>query len=430
MERRLASAASAARIKVAVTLFRLTLAWDRLVSALKDVVEFRLFALVYFVEGLVQAFVAGMFLIQLQKVGLEVPEFAVLGSAVSLPWTLKLVFGPLVDWGRGFKLFGNHYKAWASVGALVTAGSLIALPFGEGWMILGLAGVISVGLALMDVGVDGLALTSVDAQKRSRVQSVMNFGLYLGFLIGYAPLLFGLDVSWRLTCFSLAATALIVTIVALRMRGTENLTEVSSRGFSWKAMIRVFTSSRKRWGLIFSFLAVGAAGATGLLSYNWMTYHLQYSAMEYALIVSASLLLAIVGGFVIKKRARKAPVFAAIIAVLLAAGLYLSIGLMGSLGLWKQDLVMYLVIPLTGIADGALFVAIFTLFMSLTDEENVATEFATYSVGYNFCRGLTPLIGGWIFTFFGGYEALFIGAGMLQLLALVPLVVLAWRHNQ
>lgn len=430
MRSRLKSAACAARIELAIVLFLLTRAWDRVVSALADVVEFRLFALIYLVEGLVLTFTGEVLSAHLTSVGVEVPKLAVLGSLLALPWTLKLFIAPLVDWGRGLRVFGSHYRGWALVGAVMMAVTLFVLPFAEvGGVVLAVVAVGSLGIALLDVSVDGLAVTSIPSKDRSRVQAVMNLGMYVGLIGGLVPLLLGFKFPWTPTCFALAVIVLLVAGLAVCMKRSSFVGSEDAGGFSWKALPVLIAEPRKRLVLLFSLLTVGAAGATGLLVVDWMMGGaLKYEFSVVAKLIIGSKLLAIFGGYAAKGWAKRSPVRAAVSAVVLSACSY---AILGVSWLWGNSLVMYGLIVFTGIADGAIFVAAFTLFMAVAQEsrQNVATEYATYSVGYNISRGYAPLIGGWIFASFGGYGVLFIGAGVLQLLALVPLALLVMRHR-
>jgi len=424
MRSRLKSAASAAR-KL------LTGALSRLVKVGMDVAEFRLFVLIYFVEGLFLTFTGEVLAARVTEVwGFDkVPGLHVLGSFAAIPWTLKLVIAPFVDWGRRIRLFGNHYRGWSLFGALVMSSALCVLPFMEGMgMTLVVVGVGSLGVALLDVSVDGFAVTSIVSKDRSRVQAVMNLGMYVGLILGLTPLLYGFKFPWTETCFALAAIVLLIVGIAVCMKRGMSMVNEDLVGFSWKALPHLVLNPEKRLLMFFALFTVGAAGATGLLAVPWMMGALKFEWPLVAKLIIGSKLLSIFGGFVAKGWSERSPIRACFWAVVLSACSY---AVLGVSWFWGNSEFMYILIVFTGIADGAILVAALTFFMAVAQEsrQNVATEYATYSVGVNISRGYAPLLGGWFFAIFGGYGGLFFSAGVLQLLALIPLALL-WRRTQ
>src|ERR1044072_717596 len=105
-----------------------------------------------------------------EQLRLSPAELATIGVWLSLPWTVKMVFGELVD---SVPIFGSQRRSYILIGAALTAGGMLTLAGAAGnWLtfaapnalyLLG-AMLIVIGTVIQDVVADAMS-TEVVARK-------------------------------------------------------------------------------------------------------------------------------------------------------------------------------------------------------------------------------------------------------------------------
>jgi PAT family beta-lactamase induction signal transducer AmpG len=146
-----------------------------------------------------------------------------------LPWSLKLVAGPLMDrWT--FRAMGRR-RPWvlgAEMGLLVAsiAAAMIPSPLDHLWWLIAAGFMLNFFLAFQDVAIDGMAIDLLPLGEQGRANALM-FG---GQAVGSAAVIVGgvwmLNVSGPAGVFLLLAAAAGVTFLVLllvRERGGERL---------------------------------------------------------------------------------------------------------------------------------------------------------------------------------------------------------------
>jgi hypothetical protein len=136
-----------------------------------------------------------------EKLTLSAAELAGLGVWLSLPWTMKMVFGQLVDC---FPILGSQRRAYVLIGAsLVAAGLVVLAGAAGGWIAfapadkLYIAGamLMVLGVVVQDVVADAMStevVPRVDASGQPRSESEIRAELGMVQVLGRLALAFGI----------------------------------------------------------------------------------------------------------------------------------------------------------------------------------------------------------------------------------------------
>jgi hypothetical protein len=128
-------------------------------------------------------------------------ELAGIGVWLTLPWTVKMVFGQLVD---GVPLFGSQRRSYILIGATLTAGGMITLAGAAGgWIGFAATGslyvigamLIVLGTVIQDVVADAMStevVARVDDQGRPRPEEDIRAELGMVQVLGRLALSFGI----------------------------------------------------------------------------------------------------------------------------------------------------------------------------------------------------------------------------------------------
>jgi MFS transporter, PAT family, beta-lactamase induction signal transducer AmpG len=185
-----------------------------------------------------------------------------LTNFLSLPWTLKVLWSPIVD-RYGWTRWG-HYKAWilAMQSFLVLALLFCATLDIQTQFILLVAGVLLAisCAATQDIATDALAIGLLSPSERGLGNSIQVAGAYLGGIIGGGGLLILLDRwGWTTSWLAMASIVLLLLIPVLFHR--EDLTSYPPmQNLSWSVFVKFF--SRQGMGLWIVVLLVYMMGAT------------------------------------------------------------------------------------------------------------------------------------------------------------------------
>ena len=227
------------------------------------------FFLLYLTEGLPQGFALVAMVTWMRRDGIGVAEIGAFSGALVLPWTLKLLFGPMVDLLRS-KRFG-HRRAWI-LGSqlLMAAGLLVAgtIDMSQSFQLfMGVMVLVNACAALQDVAIDGLAVATLPEDEQGVGNGLMFAGAYVGLTAGGAGMLkFGAamgDPSWTFpaVAFMVALVTLFV-VVPMREEPSEaappgQLTE-AIREYVVTATRSMFSNRSTLAALVLALLPIGA----------------------------------------------------------------------------------------------------------------------------------------------------------------------------
>jgi MFS transporter, PAT family, beta-lactamase induction signal transducer AmpG len=139
----------------------------------------------YFVQGLPFGFQATALPVYLRTAGMSL-EGVGLVAALSLPWSLKILWAPLVDRYGGGR-FGRR-KSWILplqfLLALTCAAAALAPPNGSLSPLLVLVFGMNLFAATMDIAVDGLAVDVLEISELGQGNVAQVVGYKIGMLTG------------------------------------------------------------------------------------------------------------------------------------------------------------------------------------------------------------------------------------------------------
>ncbi len=147
--------------------------------------------LLYFAQGLPSGFAGVTFAAYLVANGVSVAEIAILFATVSLPWTFKWIWGPIVD-----SVFIEKYgprRQWilfAQTGMALTLGSLLLVPDLNGQidLVARILFVHNIFSSLQDVATDALAVEVLEPDEVAKVNGLMFAAKRVGIIMGGAVL--------------------------------------------------------------------------------------------------------------------------------------------------------------------------------------------------------------------------------------------------
>jgi MFS family permease len=178
-----------------------------------------LFAVLYFAEGVPIGFLWWALPSVLREQSVDVASITTLTAALTVPWTLKFLAGPLVDRSveRGVRL-----RDWILACQVMMGLALLPLAAGEAApafrLLLGLLFVHACFAALQDVAIDALCIRSVRDEHLGAVNGWMQFGMTAGRATAAAavPLLIH-AAGWRVAIVAIVALIWAPMIVLLVM---------------------------------------------------------------------------------------------------------------------------------------------------------------------------------------------------------------------
>ena len=419
--------------------------------ALKDHRNLRFFTLglLYVAQGLP----IGLFQVAIPawmaSQGLSAAEVGTFIAIAFLPWSFKLLAGPVMD-RFSFPPMGRR-RPWvlgAQVG-IVLALLLIAVvdPDPEsGFMLLAGLGFCANSFgAIQDVAVDGMAIDILEEGERARANAFMFGGQTIG--VSGASVL----GSIALAQYGLGAAALILSaVVALIMLVPLLLRErKGERLLPWSkgvASVEALESVVDNWRSIFSTLIKAlllpmslllilleglsrmSGGILAAVSPVLVVQDLGWLQTEYSQWIAitgiAAAVFGVLMGPVIDMIGAK---IALSVAIAIRASMFAGVAMLQS---WWQDPMFFKVaILLNGLTGQIVTIAIIALFMQLTFQKVAATQFAVYMALAN----LTLAMGSALVAPMDGvldYSQMFFVAAGLNVLFLVlwPLVDLD-RHS-
>ncbi|NEO98568.1 MAG: MFS transporter [Symploca sp. SIO2E9] len=269
-----------------------------------------LLASLYIAQFLPVAFFGQTLPVFLRQQGVSLEAIG-LTSFLSLPWTLKVLWSPIVDRYGWTKL--GHYKSWILAMQSLLVVTLIfcaTLDIQTHFGLLAVGMLFAISLAAtQDIATDALAIELLTPSERGLGNSIQGAGSYLGGILGGGGLLLLLDYwGWTGSLLTMALSVLLLLIPVVFHR--ENLASYKyDQKLSWTVFVKFFSrSGMGRWVLVLLLYMMGATIGSTMFRPLLVDIGLslaQIGLMNGIVAYSAGLVGAIVGGFLIKPLGRK-----------------------------------------------------------------------------------------------------------------------------
>lgn len=393
-----------------------------------------LFAALYFSEGAPIGYVWWALPTRLREAGVPIEQITAFSALLTIPWTLKFLWAPLVDSLRPRRL---GLRAWI-IGAQIAMGLTLIpvaqIPLREGYdLLLGLLLVHAVCAATQDVSVDALAVASIPAPERGAMTGVMQIGMLLGrAAFGGAALALERRLGGGTVLYLLVAAVWSSTfLVAFGARGAAGAGSSGALGArfrQFRATFRGVFRMPQTW-MGFAIACVAGAGmeATGtvagplLVDQGFSREAIgQFFAMPAVLCMATG---ALVGGR-LSDRLRRDGALAAAIGLLAAA--VSGVGVVAGLGPGAETGLL-VALGVAYVFFGAFTAASYALYMELTNPSLGGTQFSAFMGAVNLCSVWSAWVVGQLVARFD-YALALPAMAALSLLALPLLAVLRSRR--
>lgn len=222
-----------------------------------------LLASLYIAQLLPVAFFGQTLPVFLREEGMSLETIGLL-SLLSLPWTVKVVWAPLVD--RYGRTRWGHYKSWILAMQGFAALAIFCCAFLElethfQMLLLGM-GVAITAAATQDIATDALAVNILTPEARGLGNGIQNAGGYIGGILGGGVLLILLDRwGWRNSLLILGAAMLLLLIpIAFYQEPVvvDESTQTSRAKIRWGDFLQFFQQpGTQLWIVILLFYTMG-----------------------------------------------------------------------------------------------------------------------------------------------------------------------------
>jgi PAT family beta-lactamase induction signal transducer AmpG len=369
---------------------------------------------------------------------------------MALPWSLKLINGPIMD--RWTFLPMGRRRPWvlaAQAGMVLCSMAIAVLPGPLqhfGWL-SALAVAINFCTAFQDVAVDGMAVEIVPIEQQARANGFMWGGKTIGIAagtVGGAWLInaYGLDV----TLFAHAAVIALVMLIPLlaRERAGERLlpwTDGAASAAARQMQLEGWSDIGRSLFRVF-VLPVSIAGALAIFAHNVVrglheamlpvvaVQELGWTDTGYAGVSATANLIAglvgmMAGGWLVERLGRQRVV---LVGALAMAGVSMTMGL--SPGLWTVGSTYRAYVSAYLALDTLITIAFFAILMAACWKRVAATQFSLYMAVANMGMSLGAALVGPLHRWLQ-YSSIFfvVGGVALTVVALIVYVDVD-RHRQ
>lgn len=338
-------------------------------------------SLLYFIQGLPYGFQLIALPVYLRAEGMSLTGIG-LASALSLPWSLKVLWGPLVD-RYGSARFGRRRSWIVPLQAGLASACLVAAtirPESGLPLLLGAVLLMNLFASTMDVAVDGLAVDLLRTEELGYGNIAQVVGYKLGMLTGGGLLVWAsAAIGW--SGLFLAMAGLVGVVAAITLGFREGMPEAAARSAlptTVPGVLRALGRALRRpgtgWLLLFiATYKLGESMADAM--FKPFLFDAGYSAGEIGLWVGTyGMIFSLAGSFL-------GGIAASRMRLLTAVGITATLRAAAVGGEWWLSLVgptAARVIAVTSVENlfgGALTTAVFAYMMSRVDRRIGATHF-------------------------------------------------------
>jgi PAT family beta-lactamase induction signal transducer AmpG len=403
----------------------------------------------YISQGLPQGFVYIALKNHLYNQGLSLAAVGGMLSLISIPWTFKFVWGPIID-RFGIPSMGKRrpwliFSQGMSVLVILTLATIPEISTNLhtlGWAILSM----NIFIALQDVSTDSLAVDIVPEKDRGKVNGMMYGSSYLGGFIGGAFIGHFLDMeggSIQLALGVLGACVFTIMLLPLMFRerpgekflpwtkGASQLNAAEKHVKSARELVHTLVGAFKAPIAILAavlalFVHLGATALANIGSQHFIKI-VGWDSSAYSRLESIGYWFsfggAVLGGFAADKLGAKRSVVAS--GGLLALDWILFSRLEP---FWSHKWLiggnMFLLAALMGFMS----VSMFTLFMNIANRKVAASQFTAYMALLNLSIFTGNRIAGWFRDIVPSVSAAYLVAGLFHL-SLMLFVLFAIRGD-
>lgn len=394
-----------------------------------------------FASGLPLALTASTLSVWLTESGVDKTSIG-LFAAVTMPYTLKFLWSPLIDGIRlpFFSRFGRR-RAWLFTTQMLLMLSLVLLgfanPAASAWMTALAALLVAICSASQDIVIDAYRVELLAPEEQGAGAAAAVLGYRFGMIASTAGALYLASyTNWQVTYFIMAGFVLVGTFAALFAGEPKVSAEVApeekekSSVSEWLRahVIAPFADfmTRERWLAILLFILLYklADAFMGVMT-NPFLIEIGFSKQDIASVVKlygilATIIGSIIGGAMVAKIGTPRTLWICGIAHGLTNLMFVVQARVGA------DIhVLALGITLENLSGGMGTAAFVAYISGLTHARFTATQYALLSSFAAFGRTTLSLPAGWVAQHFG-WEMFFVFA---TLLALPGLAVLAWLQR-
>lgn len=420
--------------------------------ALKDhrYLRFGTLGLLYVAQGLP----IGLFQVAipawLASLGLSAAEVGGFIALVFLPWSFKLLAGPVMD-RFSFPPMGRR-RPWviaAQVGivfALLLIGFIAPDPNTNLMLLAGLGFCANTFGAVQDVAVDGMAIDILEEDERARANAFMFGGQVIGVsgsaaLGSFALVNFGVGAAGFILALVVALIMLVPLFLTERQGerimpwtpGTASKEALESVSKSWReifsTLIRALILPMSLLLILLEALSRVSAGVLTALAPVLTVQDLGWSQEDFSQIVAMSGVAAAIFGVLLGPVVdRFGAKITLTIAVLIRVLLFFAVGILQTH--WQDPLFFEAVILLNYLSAQIVTIAVISMFMQISFQQVAATQFAVYMALANLTFSMGSALVAPMDAVFSYSQMFFVMAALNGLFLLLwPLLNLE-RHRQ
>jgi len=226
--------------------------------------KFTLLATLYVAQFLPVAFFRQTFPVFLRQEGFSLETIG-LTSLLSLPWTLKFIWSPLVD-RYGWQKIG-HYKSWILLMQAMLVLTICFCSFLDIQtnfkFLLGCLLFVTCLAATQDIATDALAIKILSSGDRGFGNSIQVGANYFGAMIGGGGILILLDRSgWNQSMLVMALAIFLLSIPVIFYSEKSSIEPQEKEQFNWLALFNFyFIPGMWRWLLVLFLYMMGISMA-------------------------------------------------------------------------------------------------------------------------------------------------------------------------
>jgi PAT family beta-lactamase induction signal transducer AmpG len=380
----------------------------------------------YFAQGIPWGFIGVGYVVFLTDQGLDNTAVGAALGVAYVPWSFKVVWGPLIDRFPSLR-FGRRrpYIVAAQVLMGLTLLLLLAIDVTDLKLVGGVLFLHNAFAAMQDVATDALAVDVVPDEERGRANSVMwamkSAGVALG---GGGGTLFAKHFGWSALFIAIVMLLWAIMSIVLLVRewpphGTSGVQRepVAVTRLDWHELRRSFNFRAPLVGILLSLIAPAGYGLVGGIFVRLLRADLKLSEERIAFLSGTvdplvGVAGALLGGYLADRFGPRRVIAAllSIVALTLAA-----FGLTPEL--WGSYPFLIAWTAVNTAAINAFGAAALGFYMTLSNPAIGATQFAVFTAATNLTYAWSSPTGGYIADRFG-VPAAFLAAGAVQLLSI------------
>jgi len=333
--------------------------------------KYYLFFSLYFSEGLMIAITTAVTSVYLRTQGVSIPITTLVVGIVNIPWILKFVWGPIVDY---FIKYGR--KKFIIFGGILSISAMLLVSFFDPSISLItfalLIFISHIGIGFVDVATDAWAIDVSTDKDRGRINGAMFSGQYSGWAIGAILLLYiGSTYGYN---FAYLANGLLILIFLIFPFFVKEIIKIKKRQKIARIAIKEFKKKSTQLVAIFSPLVFMNEGMLSFIMPIFMKDGLGLEAVQIGLITAilpVTLAIgSIIGGITTDKIGRKKALYIFLgLSIIFTASLIF-------VNNWWQLSINY---GLIGLLMGGHSTISCALFMDVTNPKIGATQYGIFT---------------------------------------------------